>query len=45
MTDNLELQMDAYLPLRDVVFQTLRGRASDGITACIQTGRKPNTDP
>ena len=25
MTDNLELQMDAYLPLRDVVFQTLRG--------------------
>ncbi len=24
MTDNLELQMDAYLPLRDVVFQTLR---------------------
>ncbi len=25
MTDNLELQVDAYLPLRDVVFQTLRG--------------------
>ncbi len=24
MTDNLELQGDAYLPLRDVVFQTLR---------------------
>ncbi len=24
MTDNLELQVDAYLPLRDVVFQTLR---------------------
>lgn len=24
MTDNLELNMDAYLPLRDVVFQTLR---------------------
>ncbi len=24
MTDNLELQTDAYLPLRDVVFQTLR---------------------
>lgn len=24
MTDNLELRMDAYLPLRDVVFQTLR---------------------
>lgn len=24
MTDNLELQMDAYLPLRDVVFQTLQ---------------------
>ena len=52
MTDNLELQMDAYLPLRDVVFQTLRGailkgdlKPGDGITACIQTGRKPNTDP
>lgn len=24
MTDNLELNMDAYLPLRDVVFHTLR---------------------
>ncbi len=24
MTDNLELQMDAYLPLRDIVFRTLR---------------------
>lgn len=24
MTDNLELRMDSYLPLRDVVFQTLR---------------------
>ena len=24
MTDNLELKMDAYLPLRNVVFQTLR---------------------
>ena len=24
MTDNLELNMNAYLPLRDVVFNTLR---------------------
>ena len=24
MTDNLTLNMDAYLPLRDVVFNTLR---------------------
>ena len=30
MTDNLELQMDAYLPLRDVVFQTLRGAILKG---------------
>lgn len=30
MTDNLELHMDAYLPLRDVVFQTLRGAILKG---------------
>lgn len=30
MTDNLELRMDAYLPLRDVVFQTLRGAILKG---------------
>ena len=30
MTDNLELQMDVYLPLRDVVFQTLRGAILKG---------------
>ena len=30
MTENLELQMDAYLPLRDVVFQTLRGAILKG---------------
>jgi DNA-binding GntR family transcriptional regulator len=30
MTDNLELQMDAYLPLRDVVFQTLRAAILKG---------------
>ena len=30
MTDNLELQMDAYLPLRVVVFQTLRGAILKG---------------
>ena len=30
MTDNLELQMDAYLPLGDVVFQTLRGAILKG---------------
>lgn len=30
MTDNLELHMDAYLPLRDVVFQTLRAAILKG---------------
>ncbi len=30
MTDNLELQVDAYLPLRDVVFQTLRAAILKG---------------
>lgn len=30
MTDNLELRMDAYLPLRDVVFQTLRAAILKG---------------
>ena len=30
MTDNLELQMDAYLPLRDVVFHTLRAAILKG---------------
>ena len=30
MTDNLELKMDAYLPLRDVVFQTLRAAILKG---------------
>ncbi|MCD8149318.1 MAG: GntR family transcriptional regulator [Clostridiales bacterium] len=30
MTDNLELQTDAYLPLRDVVFQTLRAAILKG---------------
>lgn len=30
MKDNLELQMDAYLPLRDVVFQTLRAAILKG---------------
>lgn len=34
MTDNLELQMDAYLPLRDVVFHTLR-------TAILKGDLKP----
>lgn len=30
MTENLELQMDAYLPLRDVVFHTLRAAILKG---------------
>ncbi len=30
MTDNLELEMDAYLPLRDVVFKTLRAAILKG---------------
>ncbi len=30
MTDNLELEMDAYLPLRDVVFRTLRAAILKG---------------
>ncbi len=30
MTDDLELQVDAYLPLRDVVFQTLRAAILKG---------------
>lgn len=55
MTDNLKLNVDAYLPLRDVVFHTLReailkgrvktGGAFDGIAACIQIRSVENTDP
>ena len=55
MTDDLTLNMDAYLPLRDVVFNTLREaifkrrvktrRASDGTAACCKVRRQPYTDP
>ena len=55
MTEDLTLNMDAYLPLRDVVFNTLReanfkrgiktGRAADGAAACGKTWCQPYTDP
>lgn len=55
MSEDLKLNMNAYLPLRDVVFQTLReailkgdlatGRTADGIAACRQAGRQPYADP
>lgn len=55
MTDNLKLNVDAYLPLRDVVFhytaggdperRVKTGGAFDGIAACIQIRSVENTDP
>lgn len=54
MTDDLTLNMDAYLPLRDVVFNTLRGnfkrrsqtgRAAYGVTAGSKAWGEPYTDP
>ena len=52
MTDDLTLNMDAYLPLRDVVFNTLREailkgdlRAAYGVTAGSKAWGEPYTDP
>ena len=55
MTEDLTLNMDAYLPLRDVVFNTLReailkgelkpGERYDGTAACGKTWCQPYTDP
>ena len=47
MTDNLTLNMDAYLPLRDVVFNTLREAILKGETygaaACVKAWSQPYT--
>ena len=48
MTDNLTLNMDAYLPLRDVVFNTLReailkGELKPGAAACVKAWSQPYT--
>ncbi len=53
MTDNLTLNMDAYLPLRDVVFNTLReailkgelkaGRETYGAADCVKAWSQPYT--
>ena len=53
MTDNLTLNMDAYLPLRDVVFNTLReailkgelkpGERLMGAAACVKAWSQPYT--
>lgn len=55
MTEDLTLNMDAYLPLRDVVFNTLReailkGELKPGerlmeLAACGKTWCQPYTDP
>ena len=47
MTDDLTLNMDAYLPLRDVVFKrrSQTGRAAYGVTAGSKAGGEPYTDP
>ena len=55
MPIDFEVTMNEYLPLRDVVFNTLRRailrgelkarRAADGDTACKQTGSEQNADP
>ena len=54
MTDDLTLNMDAYLPLRDVVFNTLREAilkgdlkpgAAYGVTAGSKAWGEPYTDP
>ena len=48
MGTDFEVTMDEYLPLRDVVFNTLRqailrGELKPG--ACEQTRSEPDTDP
>ena len=52
MTDNLTLNMDAYLPLRDVVFNTLREAIlkgelkpgeTYGVAACVKAWSQPYT--
>ena len=55
MENKLKVNMNEYLPLRDVVFNTLRQailkgeleprRASDGNPACRPSGRQPYPDP
>ena len=48
MTEDLTLNMDAYLPLRDVVFNTLREAILKGelkAAACGKTWCQPYTDP
>ena len=45
MTDDLTLNMDAYLPLRDVVFNTLREAILNGVTAGSKAWGEPYTDP
>ena len=52
MSEELKLNMDAYLPLRDVVFHTLRDailkgdlrRKTDGDASRRETRRQPYTD-
>ena len=55
MTEDLTLNMNAYLPLRDVVFNTLReailkgelkpGERSYGAAACSKAWGEPHADP
>jgi hypothetical protein len=51
MGTDFEVTMDEYLPLRDVVFNTLRQAIlrgelkTDGDPACEQTRSEPDTDP
>ena len=53
MDMDFEVNMNEYLPLRDVVFNTLRnfkrrteaGRTADGDPACQQAWSKPHPDP
>ena len=55
MGNNFEVKMNEYLPLRDVVFNTLRqailkgelapGEAPDGDPAGTEAGRQPHPDP
>lgn len=54
MENKLKVNMNEYLPLRDVVFNTLRQailkgelepRAPDGNSACRSSGCQPYPDP
>ena len=49
MINDFSVDMDEYLPLRDVVFNTLRkaraetGRKTDGDCSCGTSGSQPDT--